>query len=172
MPIMNKTGYSMYWNCMWDDKLNYSRSLKDDIFLKNFIYIFFEGGDNFMFFVDLRFYEKKNHFLKKKYNFQIKQVFKKNEIGAEIGYKYAVKKKKKFRPFLSKIWLIKYQTWIIIYFYSYSFNLSSFFKKKIKKSKKIKKNKKYFTIVFNYYKNLLKLNCSYFFFKNNFNYYF
>lgn len=169
MPIMNKTGYSMYWNSMWDDKLNYSRSLKEDMFFKNFIYLFFEGGDNFMFFVDLRINNDKLNFLKKKYNFQIQKAPRKNEIGAKIGHKYVVRKNNKFNPFLSKIWLMKYQTWIVIYFYSYSFNLSVFFKKKSKKSKKLKK---YSNIITNYYNNLIKISFNYNLYKNNFNLFF
>ena len=158
MPIMNKTGYSMYWNSMWDDKLNYSRSLKDDIFIKEFIYLFFQGNNTFMFFLDLKNYENKFNFLKKKYNFQVKKVPKKNAIGAEIGKKYAVKKKAKFRPYLSKVWVLKYQTWLVIYFYSYTFNLSIFYKKKSKKSKKYRK---YFNLILHYYVNVIKISNNY-----------
>lgn len=169
MPIMNKTGYSMYWNSMWDDKLNYSRSLKDDIFLKNFMYIFFEGGSNFIIPLNLKHFEKKFKLLKRRYNFQVKKVNKKNELGDIVSYKYVTKKRKKFRPYLSKIWILKYQTWVIIYFYSYSFNLSVFFKKKLKKSDKFKK---YYNIVFNYYKNLIKINYNYDFYNENLNTFF
>lgn len=169
MPIMNKTGYSMYWNCMWDDKLNYSRSLKEDIFIKNFIYIFFEGGSNSMFFIDLKFFFKMSKYLVKNYNFQIKKYIQKNELGLNTKYKYYVEKKKNFRPYLSKIWILKYQSWIIIYFYSYSFNLSVFYKKKSKKSKNLKK---YFNIILHFYKNTIKTFSNYYFLKKNLVYFF
>jgi len=41
IPISNKVGYSMYWNSMWDSKINFSRSLKEDIYLRQFIPLIF-----------------------------------------------------------------------------------------------------------------------------------
>lgn len=115
MPIMNKTGYSMYWNSMWDDKLNYSRSLKDNIFINDFIYLLFEGGYSSFFFLNLKDYEKNLNFLrlKKKYSFHTKKIFKKNDVGAIINYKLIKKKKKnldliyqKFEFFVTKLELL------------------------------------------------------------------
>ena len=163
VPILNKSGYSMYWNSMWDDKLNYSRSLKEDIFLKEFVYLFFEGGSNFMIFLNLKDFSKKLEYFKKKYFFKTKKIIKKNDIGTEISYKLVIKKKNKFRPYLSKVWLIRYQGWIIIYFYAYSFNLSSFYKKSIN----YKKNyKKYSNIISIYYNNLIKIRYNFNLYKN------
>lgn len=160
MPIMNKTGYSMYWNSMWDDKLNYSRSLRDNIFINNFIYLLFEGGYSSFFFLNLKDYENDSVFLKlkKKYSFHTKKIFKKNDVGSIINYKLIKKKKKKFRPFLSKIWILKYQTWVIIYFYIYSFNLSKFFKKL---NNKHKYNISYANIMTRYYQSSLRIKFDY-----------
>ena len=166
VPIMNKSGYSMYWNSVWDDKINYSRSLKEDIFLKEFIYLFFEGGSNFMIFLNLKEFGKKLEYYKKKYFFQTKKIIKKNDVGAEISYKLVIKKKKKFRPYLSKIWLIRYHGWIVIYFYAYSFNLSSFYKRSIIYNKNFKK---YSSILSVYYSNLIKLRYNFNYYKNNLN---
>lgn len=163
-PIMNKTGYTMYWNSVWDDKLNYTRSLKEDILLKEFIYLFFEGGSNFFFHIELKNLTHKFKLLKKKYFFHTKKVIKKNDIGAEISYKYVIKKKKNFRPYLSKVWLIRYHGWIIIYFYSYSFNLSIFYKKLTNKNFLYKK---YSNILNTYYDSLIKIKYNYDFYKNS-----
>ena len=163
VPIMNKTGYSMYWNSAWDDKINYTRSLKEDIFLKEFIYLFFEGNSNFMIYLNLKNYQNKFGFYKKKYFFHTKKIIKKNDIGMEVRYKFTVKKKKHFKPYLSKIWLVRYQGWIIIYFYAYSHNLSVFYKNK-NNVKKV--YKKYTNIISNYYDSLIKLKYNYNFYKN------
>lgn len=165
MPIMNKTGYSMYWNSMWDDKINYSRSLKDGIFIKEFMYLLFEGGYSSFFFLNLKDYEYDQKFLnlKKKYSFQTKKVFKKNDIGSILRYKLIKKKKNKFRPYLSKIWIMRYQTWVVVYFYVYSFNLSIFFKRF---SKKHKYSITYTHILSKYYHNSLKIKFNYY---NHFN---
>ena len=160
MPIMNKTGYSMYWNSMWDDKINYSRSLKDSIFIKDFIYVLFEGGYSYFFFLDLKNCENNNNFLnlKKKYSFHTKKIFKKNDIGSIISYKLIKKKKNKFRPYLSKIWILNYQTWVVVYFYIYSFNLSIFFKRL---KSKFKYSSVYTNIILKYYDSSLKIKYDY-----------
>lgn len=166
VPIMNKTGYTMYWNSMWDDKINYNRSLKEDIFLKEFVYLFFEGGSNFMIYLNLKNFQEKLEIFKKKYFFHTKKLIKKNDIGTEISFKLVIKRKKKFRPYLSKIWLIRYQNWVIIYFYAYSFNLSSFYKKSLDLKKKYSK---YANILSIYYDVLLKLRYNYNLYKKSLN---
>jgi hypothetical protein len=154
MPIMNKTGYSMYWNSMWDDKLNYTRSFKEDVFIKIFFNLFVEGGYTFLFRYKIKNIDDHLNFLKKKYNLHI---FKKNK--EENNFNYITNYSKNSEPYTSKIWLLKYQTWIIFYFFIYSFNSGIF--NKIGKKKKIKfkkSNKKYLNILISYYLNLIKLN--------------
>lgn len=165
MPMINKSGYSMYWNSMWDDKLNYSRSLKEDLFIKIFMRIFFEGGAKTANIVDLKNFEKKFKYFKKNYNFQVKKIIRKNEIGETTGFRYAVKNKNKFRPFLTKIWVLRYQTWVVIYFYSYIFSLSIFFKKKRRNNTAYKK---YSNLILNYYKNVNRIKYNYFLYKKSF----
>ena len=64
---MNKTGYSMYWNSMWDDKLNYTRSFKEDVFIKIFFYLFIEGGYTFLFRYKINNVDNHLNYLKNKY---------------------------------------------------------------------------------------------------------
>lgn len=156
VPIMNKSGYSMYWNSIWDDKLNYTRSLKDGIFLKEFMYLFFEGGSYSTLFFNLSLFQKKFEYLNKKYFFHTIKFIKKNNFKYKSGY--LIKRKKGFKPYLSKIWILKYQTWIIIYFYSYSFNLSIFFKKVINYKKNFKK---YSNILTKYSNSVFKIKYNY-----------
>lgn len=167
VPIMNKTGYSMYWNSMWEDRLNYARSLKDDIFLKEFIYLFFEGGSYSTFSVNLDNYRNNLDFLKKKYFFHTKKIFKKGRLGFKSTNKIVINRKKSFNPYLSKIWILKYQTWIIIYFFAYSFNLSIFYTKKYNR---IKKYSKYSNILFKYYNSIFKIKYNYNLFKKSCNF--
>ena len=44
IPMSNKVGYSMFWNSMWDNKINYTRSLKEDIYLNRFVNLVFEDN--------------------------------------------------------------------------------------------------------------------------------
>lgn len=153
MPIMNKTGYSMYWNSMWDDKLNYTRSFKEDIFIKFFFYLFIEGGYTFLFRYKVLNIDNQLKYLKNKYNFHILKK-KKEENNFNLITNYS-----NFSElYTSKIWILKYQSWVIFYFFIYSFNSGIFYKKK----KKLKKsNKKYLNILISYYYNLLKLDYSF-----------
>jgi len=154
MPIMNKTGYSMYWNSMWDDKLNYTRSFKEDVFIKIFFNLFIEGGYTFLFRYKIKNVAEHFNFLKKKYNLHI---IKKNK--EENKFNYIVDYSKNSEPYISKVWLLKYQTWVIFYFFIYSFNSGIFSKKKKIKFKK--SNKRYLNILVSYYLNLIKLDYNY-----------
>ena len=120
MPIMNKTGYSMYWNSMWDDKLNYTRSFKEDIFIKFFFYLFIEGGYTFLFRYKIKDINDHLNFLKSKYNLHI--LKKKRE---EDNFNLVVDYSSFSESYTSKIWLLKYQGWVIFYFFIYFFNISS-----------------------------------------------
>lgn len=160
MPIMNKTGYSMYWNSMWDDKLNYTRSFKEDIFVKFFFYLFIEGGYTFLFRYKINNVDDHLKYLKNKYNLHILK-----KIKEEDSYNLLTNYKNNSEPYMSKVWLLKYQNWVIFYFFIYNFNSGIFYKKKKIKFKKSKI--KYFNILISYYYNLLKLDYS---FKNFNNY--
>lgn len=163
MPIMNKTGHSMFWNSMWDDKLNYTRNLKEDMFIKAFFNVFFEGGNAFMVKVSYTRLEHRLSYLKKKYKFQIKKIIKKS-VQKEFTRNKTIKiKKRKFLPYLSKVWILKYQSWVVIFLNSYIFDFSVFFKRK----KKNYKLKKYFYILLSYYNSLMKNYINYKFYKNS-----
>lgn len=160
MPIMNKTGYSMYWNSMWDDKLNYTRSFKEDVFIKIFFYLFIEGGYTFLFRYKIVDVDKHLKFLKNKYNLHIIKR-KKDENNFNLITDYS----NTSEPYTSKVWLLKYQNWVIFYFFTYSFNSGIFYKKKKQKKKKQTKMK-YLNILISYYYNILKLDYSFDFYTN------
>lgn len=146
-PYINKSGYSMFWNSMWDDKINFSKNLQKDFFLKSFINFFFS---DFIF----------NQFLNN---------FKKNELNVDFFKNYnfnILNFNKKFLKIyinsfcdsyfiLSKIWLFKYQNWVILYFYLFSKNNPIF--KKNNSKYKVKKNHLY-NYLNNYYLNIFKFN--------------
>lgn len=155
MPIMNKSGYSMYWNSMWDDKLNYTRSFKDDVFIKFFFYLFIEGGYSFLMRYKIKNIDDHFNYLKIKYNLHI--LKKKKD---ENKYMYLTDESNSSKIYLSKIWVLKYQTWIIFYFFTYSFKSGVFFKKK-KYVKVSRSNNNYLNLMNSYYKNLIKIDYDY-----------
>lgn len=152
---MNKSGYSMYWNSMWDDKLNYTRSFKDSVFIKFFFYLFIEGGYSFLMRYKINNIDDHLNFLKINYNLHI--LKKKKD---EKKYFYVTDQSNLSKIYSSKIWILKYQTWIIFYFFTYSFNSSIFFKKK--KHTKINKSKNnYYNLINSFYHNLIKIDYDY-----------
>jgi hypothetical protein len=155
-PCLNKVGYSMFWNSMWDDKHNFSKLLNEDEFLRVCIPLFFE--DNLS--NDLVLYLKKSKFLDlnlKKYS-----IFSKGYKNINL-YKYF--KSEKFYLFFSKIWILRYQGWIIIYIFLYIPVFNKFF---THKEKNLEYNLVYNDIFFNYYYNLNKLNYNNNYFKKSF----
>lgn len=143
---LNKVNHSMFWNSLWDDKINFSKSLKEDIFFRNFLEIFFESNSSFKFL-------KKNYFFLKR---------RAPEKYYNIFFKYNYKELEKYLIdlkiniiFFSKFWILKYQSWFIIYFYMFDFKISEK-KYNIKKSKISNIN-----ILIEFYINILNLNSNY-----------
>lgn len=166
IPMSNKVGYSMYWSSMWDNKINYSRSLKEDIYLNQFIPLIFNDkiSNKILKTLDFNKIDLKNSLMK--YNIHIKSY----NLDKKNFYKY-LKNINKVNFFKSKIWILKFQKWIIIYFFIYLPYFNKF-KRKIYKNVFIKKNFKYNNLnnfISLYKKANFKLKYSYKFFNNCFN---
>jgi len=163
-PYINKSGYSMFWNSMWDSKNNYSKFLQKDFFIKSFINYFFSD------FLQNQFIFKMN--LKKLHFNEIKNKYDLNFLNSNKNYINLYLNNNNFSNELhiSKIWLFKYQNWIVLYFFIFSKSNSYVFNKNLKL---YKSNLYFYNYLNNYYLNLLKLNFNdkyskSFFLKNNF----
>jgi len=42
LPVLNRTGYSMFWQSVWDEKHNFNRGFKEDILLRKILPLFFQ----------------------------------------------------------------------------------------------------------------------------------
>jgi len=157
IPMSNKVGYSMYWNSMWDNKINYTKNLKEDIYLKKIIPFFFNDKisinllkfKNYKYkYIDIDRYYMHYNFDKINKNF-INFLYKNNDI----------------EMYPSKLWIVRYQKWVILFYFLYIPNFKKLNKFNIKVSDF---NMSYF---FNYYsfysKANIKLSYSYDFFKNS-----
>ena len=122
-PYLNKTGYSMFWNSMWDSKNDYSKNLQKDHFIKSFLNYFFSDYIFNKFFYKYKFNGKNlnTHNITNKYTFNI--------LGKNIKYVNQYINNFYNTDFvLSKIWFFKYQNWLIVYFFLYS-QTNMYFKK-------------------------------------------
>lgn len=145
-PCINKAGYSMFWNNMWDDKHNYSKILCEDEFLRITMPLVFE--DNFS--NDLALYIKKEHIFLEKLN--LYEIFCKNLKPISI---YKLLKSEKISLFFSKTWIMRYQGWVVLYIFIYLPVFNNFL---IEESINFEFEKSYFNVFFNYYYNVLKTN--------------
>ena len=194
IPYINKSGYSMFWNSMWDNKNNYSKFLQKDYFIKSFINYFFSDFLQNQFVFKTNFNKLDLNSIKLNYNYNflsnnknylnlflnnkinneffLKNVYDFNSINKNKNYlNYYLNNNFNSDIYLSKIWLFKYQNWIILYFFVFSRNNSYV----LKKNTKFYTNNVYFSnYLNNFYLNLFKLNVnkkysdSFIFSKNNF----
>lgn len=159
ISILNKVGYSMYWNSMWDNKIIYNRFLKEDIYINKFFDLIF--NDN----VSTNLYNfKKNNF--KKNNFFINQNI---DIEFFSLNKYLTSVNSTIH-FSSRIWILKYQKWLVLYNFIFlsKINKQNYFSNEFNHST-------YKSNFFHTYKYYLKfnnlLNSNYSFYKNKINFY-
>ena len=114
IPATNKSGYSMFWNSMWDDKINFARSLKEDIYLKQFVPLIFNDGISTKILKTVNYNKLDLEKISKQYKLHTKiKNLNKNDF-----YKYILDWNR-LNFFNSKVWVLKYQKWVIIYFFMY-----------------------------------------------------
>lgn len=118
-PLLNKYGNFMYWNSMWDDKFLFTRKLKEDIFINMFLPLVFnkslsnsikltdfKNDSNYLTLpedIKLTFKKTRNDFFLKK-NF-----LKTAETSGLVVYSIS-----------GKIWILRFQGWLIIVFSLYT----------------------------------------------------
>ena len=128
LPVLSRLGSHMYWNNTWLNPFNKKIFFNKTLFIENiFIYLFSDKLFNFFFTEVLKKFKKKlfKLILLKK----IKQLHLPTTLNEKKLYKkknLSIKKKIKYN--FSKIWFIKYNSYIL-------FTTFVFFYFKIKKKK-------------------------------------
>lgn len=120
-PVINKFGTTMYWNNMWDDKLNYSKKLKEDIFINMFFLLIFNTSiyNNSLFFSLYNIYVyksflKKSQLQTKPYNNMFEEFFKTLDITLLRPNNLRFK-----MYYMGRIWILRFQKWYFIVFTLY-----------------------------------------------------
>lgn len=110
LPVLNRTGYSMFWQSVWEDKFNFNRSLKEDYLFNLFFSLFLFGkiSSRSTFFLK-SFFDKS--LLVNQHKFWSSY---KNYTDFYIKLLKIFKIKKKFPYFLLKLWIIRVQSWVIL----------------------------------------------------------
>jgi len=158
IPALNKVGYSMYWNSMWDNKVSYTRSLKEDLYLNKYIDLLFDDKIS----AKILNANRKNKFnvrIIKKYIPHSREKYLNNNL---INY---LKKNNKIIHLTSKLWVFKYQKWVVLFCFLYLPIFNNIKKKKIIVKKNYVYDSNPYNLLYIYKKASLKFKYSYNFFK-------
>lgn len=109
LPLLNRVGYSIFWDSNWENFFNYTNNLNKNLFIKSLLFLLLDDKIIYNFY----FLSNSFCFLKKKNVDFFKNAFINNGL----------KKIKSYPFFNSKLWYFKYQKWCIIIFFFY--NISS-----------------------------------------------
>lgn len=116
LPVLNRTGYSMFWQSVWDDKLNYNRNWKEDHVIRKIIpYVFLKRWTK-----NWRFYTSK--IIKNSIILEQKNTFQYFAEPIEILQTIVEnnREKKETLNYVLRVWIIKFQKYIIIYVHLYT----------------------------------------------------
>lgn len=109
-------GLTMFWCGMWDDKLNFSKKLKEDIFINMFLCLIFTGSmyNSNIFYSAKCGYYNNSFFVKLSI---IKAIYFNNwTFFNKQNHICLIKpiKIKNFAHYLGKLWILRFQGWLIL----------------------------------------------------------
>ena len=107
LPVLKRSGYYSFWDKSWDNQFKYQSFLIKFLYLESFFLKFFKS----------RFFLKKLLILKK--NRQKKIYFFKNFTAKPIKNLKKGLSKLDAQVCTSKIWILKYQNWLVLNMYIY-----------------------------------------------------
>jgi hypothetical protein len=149
LPVLSRKGKNDHWNYNWISKKNYSLLFNEDLFIKNFFFIFF------MYTIS-----KNKHFIsiffKKKLYFNNKlnvAPYNLTELKDSIIFKY-INNQNTPNCYVSNIYICRYINWIFIYLYIHNaYNLRN---KTLKNKNKNHCNLSLFNQIYEFSKNKYK----------------
>jgi len=117
IPVLNRLGYSMFWSSVWDDKHRYKHSFLEDAFIRKYIpYVFYNKvSSNLIFNINSTHSKNTNLHFFKKYNLN-HNISKHSVSNFLLNFN-------KLPVYLSKIHIIRFNNWILIYFMACTPNL-------------------------------------------------
>lgn len=160
-PNINRWGLNLFWYKFWFNDKNTSKFYNLDNLIEKFIIFYLNYGIfHFKNFLSTNYW----NFLDKNINLKFKNFvnfyyFRKIEYKNRIINQYKTYKLRKYNKniYNSRIWILKFQKWLIINYYYFQP-----LKQKLKKLKKPKKHKNNFSIQIEK-KTILLLRLKYFF---------
>ena len=112
IPILNRNGFSMFWLSSWDDLHTYSVNLNEDSFLRSFFFYMVNDKYSSNFFLS----KQKIIQYSDKFNFNL------NKITSPSNLNDFLFRSNKLPYYISKVRILKFQKWLIVYFYLYNYD--------------------------------------------------
>lgn len=154
LPVLNRKGFSDNWYNTWNKNYSYNTNLSEDAYLDIFFKIFFK---NWLSSNHLNSYKYFN--ISKKYRIQKYIDYTYESSLKEFIKEFSIKRNKKFPYYISRLFIIKYNQWILLY--SYIYVPKAWYKKFQKKKKRIY-NYSYVVDLYNFHKRKCKyIKCNY-----------
>lgn len=118
IPVLNRTGYSMYWLSSWDSLHAYSRYFNEDIFLRNFFddMLHRKISTHFIYWKSKTNEAEQYDFFLKRYKIYLKHSVNFKQIPKFLRRFY------KIPYYWSKVKVLRFQKWLIVYFSIFSTN--------------------------------------------------
>lgn len=110
IPVLNRSGYSMFWLSSWDSVHSFSSNINEDFLIRDFFYFLVNDKYSARFF-------KKNDLL---FNFSKNQEYSISDISDKKSVDEFFFRFNKIPFYLSKIRIVKFQKWVVIYFFLYN----------------------------------------------------
>ncbi len=117
IPVLNRTGYSMYWLSSWDDKHIYNGYFNEDMFVRSFIDNLFHRKISTHFI----YFSKKTADYKYKKFLERYKIFFKHSVNFKQTPKF-LRRFYKIPYYWSKIRIIRFERWLVIYMHIFSTN--------------------------------------------------
>lgn len=147
-PSINRWGLNLFWYNFWYSDKNKDHNVHQDFFFNRLILIFINYGmfvekdlfySKYWYNKNSLFFKKRIDFLEKNEPISFRYVEYKNKVNSELALvKLRIKKK---NIHLTKLWILRFQNWIVMNMY-----LIQPFKKEVFRKKNQQKDDRFFEI--------------------------
>lgn len=135
-PSINRWGNNLFWYNLWFTDKNKNLLIHQDSLFLELIYLYISYGLSFKknFFINNYWINFKKFninllLLKKEYNFKYFQLMEYKSRLTGLNSHYKIRKNlKHFYP--SKLWILRFNNWIVLTLYSYQPSIKKYLKKK------------------------------------------
>jgi len=133
-PSINRWGVNLFWYRLWYTDKNYAAILHQDKIFTELMYIFLHYGllhpvnlfSHKMWYYN-KYFKTKNYFNEHVTKYYRIMNFKNVAMGIDSNYSIRTKLK---NTYVTKVWLFRYQSWVVINFYCFQPPRKKFSKKK------------------------------------------